>query len=113
MWRPYRLLNVVLAVLPWPLAPLFSQGGAATEMTLVDAADDTHPIARFECRRHAGILQFYNAFWRIEHTRSALTGCAREFRVALQQSAAAPIALNGAAGRGGVTSLAVANGSPQ
>jgi hypothetical protein len=85
VWRPHRLINVVLAVLPWPLAPLFSQGGAATEMALVDTADDTHPIARFECRRHAGVLQFYNAFWRVAHTRAALTDCAREFHAALRR----------------------------
>ena len=90
VWRPYRLVNVVLAVLPWPLAPLFSQGGAATEMTLVDTADDTLPIARFECRRHAGVLQFYNAFWRVAHTRTALTDCAREFHAALRRPAGVP-----------------------
>jgi hypothetical protein len=90
VWRPHRLVNVVLAAMPWPLAPLFSQGGAATEVRLVDTADDTRPLARFECRRHAGVLQFYNAFWRIEHTRAALTGCARDFRIALHAPAAAP-----------------------
>ncbi len=90
VWRPHRLVNVVLAVLPLPLAPLFSQGGAATEMTLVDTADDTRPIARFECRRYAGVLQFYNAFWRVAHTRAALTDCAREFHAALRRPPAVP-----------------------
>jgi hypothetical protein len=113
VWRPHRLVNVMLAVLPWPLAPLFSQGGAATEMTLVDTADDTRPIARFECRRYAGVLQFYNAFWRVAHTRAALTDCAREFHAALRRppgaSGAAPAA--DTAARGPLGSLAVVNGS--
>ncbi|MCX7227521.1 MAG: hypothetical protein NTW15_00630 [Burkholderiales bacterium] len=106
-------MNVVLAVLPWPLAPLFSQGGAATEMTLVDTADDTHPIARFECRRHAGVLQFYNAFWRVAHTRIALTDCAREFHAALRRAPVPPDAapLAGAAAHRPLGSLAVVGAS--
>jgi hypothetical protein len=113
VWRPYRLVNVVLAVLPWPLAPLFSQGGAATEMTLVDTADDTLPIARFECRRHAGVLQFYNAFWRVAHTRAALTDCAREFHAALRRAPVSPDAapLAGAPARGPLGSIAVVDAS--
>jgi hypothetical protein len=113
VWRPYRLINVVLAVLPWPLAPLFSQGGAATEMVLVDTADDTHQIARFECRRHAGVMQFYNAFWRVAHTRAALTDCAREFYAALRRPPGVPDASAvDAAARGPLGALVVVNGSP-
>ena len=113
VWRPYRLVNVVLAVMPWPLAPLFSQGGAATEMALVDTADDTQPIARFECRRHAGVLQFYNAFWRVAHTRAALTDCAHEFHAALRRppgvSSASAV---DAAARGPLGAMELVNGSP-
>jgi hypothetical protein len=113
VWRPHRLVNVVLAVMPWPLAPLFSQGGAATEMALVDSADDTRPVARFECRRHAGVLQFYNAFWRIAHTRVALTDCAREFHAALRRPFGVPGASAvGTAARGPLGALGVVNGSP-
>jgi hypothetical protein len=111
VWRPHRLVNVMLAGMPWPLAPLFTQGGAATEVTLVDTADDTRPLARFECRRHAGVLQFYNAFWRIEHTRTALTGCARDFRIALRSPPAAPGALAREARRD-LTTLAASGSSP-
>jgi hypothetical protein len=33
------------------------------------------------------VLQFYNAFWRVAHTRAALTDCAREFHAALRRPA--------------------------
>lgn len=113
VWRPHRLMNVVLAVLPWPLAPLFSQGGAATEMALIDTADSRRPIARFECRRYAGVLQFYNAFWRVAHTRAALTDCAREFHAALRRPPGVPGAAFPASAptRGPLESLAVVGGS--
>ncbi|RPH40257.1 MAG: hypothetical protein EHM87_22550 [Burkholderiales bacterium] len=109
VWRPNRLVNVVLAAMPWPLAPLFSQGGASAEMQLVPVDDDTQPVAHFECRRHAGVLQFYNAFWRIEHTRAALTDCARDFHAALRHPAAAA---PGGPAQGGMATLAAAQRTP-
>ncbi len=81
-WRPYRLLNLLLVALPGPSAPFMTQGGAASEIEVVD--DAGRAVAGFECRGYAGIAQFVHAFGRIGHTRAALRECARAFHATLR-----------------------------
>ncbi len=81
-WRPYRLLNLLLVALPGPSAPFMTQGGAASEIEVVDTAG--RAVAGFECRGYAGIAQFVHAFGRIGHTRAALRECARAFHATLR-----------------------------
>lgn len=81
-WRPYRLFNLLIVALPGPSAPFMTQGGAASEIEVVDAAG--RAVAGFECRGYAGIAQFVHAFGRIGHTRAALRECARAFHATLR-----------------------------
>ncbi len=81
-WRPYRLLNLLLVALPGPSAPFMTQGGAASEIEVVDGSG--RAVAGFECRGYAGIAQFVHAFGRIGHTRAALRECARAFHATLR-----------------------------
>lgn len=83
-WRPHRLVNAVLLALPWPMAPLFTQGGAASTVEVVDT-ERNRTVATFECRKSAGYGQLLYSFARIEHAGSALGQCAQALRATLRE----------------------------
>lgn len=93
-WRPHRLVNAVLLALPWPMAPLFTQGGAASSVEVVDTERNV-TVAGFECRKSAGYGQLLFSFARIRHAGSALDQCTEALRATLrdgQPSAAIAVA---------------------
>lgn len=77
-WRPSRALNVVLVALPGPGPAMVTQGGAAVDIALRDAADD-RLLAEFRCSTYAGMARFAEAFGRIGHAEGALRDCAALF----------------------------------
>jgi hypothetical protein len=84
VWRPSRLFNFLMFVLPIPgSGPLLSsRGGIAIETSLLDLQSGAI-IARFGCRKRGDLGSLLGIFGRSEDTHTALQYCTERLLEAL------------------------------
>jgi hypothetical protein len=84
VWRPSRLLNFLMFVLPIPgSGPLLStRGGIAIETSLLDLQSGA-VVARFGCRKRGDLSSLLGIFGRAEDTHAALQYCTERLLDAL------------------------------
>jgi hypothetical protein len=84
VWRPSRLFNFLMFVLPIPgSGPLLStRGGIAIETSLLDLQSGA-VVARFGCRKRGDLGSLVGIFGRSDDTRTALQYCTERLLDAL------------------------------